>query len=102
MEVTTPATVRTWSDEEGWGVLDSNCTPGGCWTHFSAVDFDGYRALTVGQTVSLTAESGEQDGFQWRALRVLVEGRSPAAVTDTDVSRAYTSRLSIAWDDDAE
>jgi CspA family cold shock protein len=68
------ATVREWDDEEGWGVLDSPETPGGCWTHFSAVEMEGFRSLRVGEKVSLQWEAGEQDGFQYRAVRVVVDG----------------------------
>lgn len=66
------ATVREWDDEEGWGVLDSAETPGGCWTHFSAIEMEGFRSLTAGEKVTLEWEAGEQDGFQYRAVRVVV------------------------------
>jgi len=36
-------TVRSLDDEEGWGVIDSVQTPGGCWAHFSAVAVEGRR-----------------------------------------------------------
>jgi CspA family cold shock protein len=42
------ATVREWRAEDGWGVLDSVETPGGCWTHFSVVEMVGYRELQPG------------------------------------------------------
>lgn len=29
--------VRTWHEEEGWGVLDCVETPGGCWFHHSVI-----------------------------------------------------------------
>ena len=41
--------VRLWSDEEGWGVIDSPATPGGCWAHFSSVRVAGLGALSAGQ-----------------------------------------------------
>ncbi|MGW1529923.1 cold-shock protein [Streptomyces sp. NPDC002159] len=66
------AMVREWDDEEGWGVLDSSETPGGCWAHFSAVEMPGFRSLVAGQKVTLEWESGEQDGFQHRAVRIVV------------------------------
>ncbi|WRZ94448.1 cold shock domain-containing protein [Streptomyces sp. NBC_01007] len=66
------ATVREWMDEEGWGVLDSVETPGGCWAHFSAVEASGFRSLTAGEKVTLEWESDEQDGFQYRAVRVII------------------------------
>ena len=63
-------TVRTWHADEGWGVLDSTDTPGGCWAHFSVVEMDGYRALTEGQVVHLEWEWAHQDGFAFPATRV--------------------------------
>jgi len=100
MEVSVQATVRTWDDEKGSGVLESDATPGGCWTHFSVLDVDGYRTLSPGQQVRLTAESAEQDGFPWRAVRVVVEGRAYAAPR-MDAGSAYRSELVMTWDDDA-
>ena len=93
------ATVRTWSADEGWGVLDSEATPGGCWTHFSALDLDGDRRLSPGDEVRLVAELPGQDGWPWRAVRVVVEGRAPAPPDRAD--GAYSSTLTISWDDDA-
>ncbi|MEU4193918.1 cold shock domain-containing protein [Kribbella sp. NPDC026611] len=61
------AVVRTWSDEEGWGVLDCPSTPGGCWTHYSVIEADGFRSLTPGTTVHLRWEHPGQDGYAYRA-----------------------------------
>lgn len=70
MEKTT-GTVREWHAEEGWGVLDSPYTPGGCWVHFSAIDGSGFRALTIGSKVDLGWEPvTDQDGYRFRATRV--------------------------------
>ncbi len=63
-------TVREWHDEDGWGVLDSPETPGGCWAHFSMVQVDGYRSLLEGQAVHFEWERGWQDGYDFRAVRV--------------------------------
>lgn len=98
MEVTSRATVRMWDDEQGWGVLDSDATPGGCWTHFAALDFAGYRSLSVGQQVWLTAESSGQDGYPWRAVRVLADGPQPSNQQGEPARGAYSSELSIEWD----
>jgi cold shock protein len=68
---TTPATVREWRDEEGWGVLDSPDTPGGCWAHFSHIEMSGYRSLTPGRAVLLEWEAPGQDGYGYRAVRVV-------------------------------
>ena len=40
--------VREWSDQRGWGVIDSADTPGGCWVHFSHIVSDGLGTLTPG------------------------------------------------------
>jgi CspA family cold shock protein len=68
---TTSATVREWRDDEGWGVLDSPDTPGGCWTHVSHIEMSGYRVLSPGQAVRLEWESPGQDGYGYRAVRVV-------------------------------
>jgi CspA family cold shock protein len=68
---TTTATVREWRDEEGWGVLDSPDTPDGCWVHFSHLEMPGYRGLDPGQVVRLDWEAPGQDGYGYRAVRVV-------------------------------
>ena len=40
--------------DEGFGVIDSAETPGGCWAYFSVIVMDGYRRLQAGQRVSFT------------------------------------------------
>lgn len=69
----TQAVVRTWDDEEGWGVLDCPGTPGGCWAHFSHIETegDGFRSLAPGARVTLEWEREEQDGYAYRAVRVV-------------------------------
>lgn len=62
--------VREWHDDEGWGVIDSPETPGGCWTHFTHIDAAGYRTLRAGQQVDLAWEQPGQDGYPFRAVRV--------------------------------
>jgi CspA family cold shock protein len=73
--------VREWHADLGWGVLDSAETPGGCWTHFSAIEtpyvgsVDGgevyeYKSLSTGEVVELEWEAPGQDGFDYRAVVV--------------------------------
>ena len=62
--------VREWYADDGWGVIDSPETPGGCWAHFSQVAMTGCRALSAGQVVHLDWEVARQDGFDYRAVRV--------------------------------
>ncbi|WP_109326692.1 cold-shock protein [Rhodococcus oxybenzonivorans] len=55
------------------GIIDSDATPGGAWTHFSDVAGPGFRSLTPGQHVTFEPErvvSGTQDGYHHRALDV--------------------------------
>ncbi len=70
-EGTTEAVCRLWNGNEGWGVLDSPETPGGCWTHFSHIDMAGYRSLDEGQRVQLQWRAPGQDGYDYAAVRVI-------------------------------
>jgi uncharacterized RmlC-like cupin family protein/cold shock CspA family protein len=67
----TSGTVREWHDDLGWGVLDSPDTPGGCWAHYSVVEMEGFRSLTPGDAVAFDVEQARQDGYDFRAVRVL-------------------------------
>jgi CspA family cold shock protein len=92
------AVVRSWNDEEGWGVLDSQATEGGCWAHHSALDMNGHASATAGQRARLVYEQAEQDGFRWRAIRVTLDGVPPRHVPNVSVdnrSAAYRSHLTI-------
>jgi CspA family cold shock protein len=75
------AIVREWHEDLGWGVLDSAETPGGCWAHFSSIDsaiisqeagmtVSEYKTVRQGELVELEWEAGDQDGFNFRAVRV--------------------------------
>ncbi|WKE71646.1 cold-shock protein [Streptomyces sp. WP-1] len=70
---TVTATVREWSDEEGWGVLDSPETPGGCFGHYSDIQGSGFRTLSPGQEVDLIWEAPgfKQDGYDYRAVSIV-------------------------------
>lgn len=70
-------TVRSWSAEEGWGVIDSPETPGGCWVHYGKVAVRGFRGLNLGQRVEFEWEPGDQDGYHFRATRVWPYGDEP-------------------------
>ena len=96
--VTVEGVVREWHPEEGWGVIDAQETPGGCWAHFSSVAIDGYRELVRGQVVTLECDAVEQDGFRYRARRVWPTGAAPidaVVVTDTD---AFRSSVTVSFD----
>jgi hypothetical protein len=90
-------TVRVWHREEGWGVIDSADTPGGCWAGFGQLwnDYErphldpgevievsgGYAEIFEGETVDFewerTATPGGQDGYDFRATTVRPHGRRP-------------------------
>ncbi len=68
--MSTRGIVRFWNDEDGWGVIDSAETPGGCWSHYSVLSVTGFSTLSSGQAVEFDWEMGEQDGYGYRALFV--------------------------------
>jgi CspA family cold shock protein len=67
--------VSTWNDDEGWGVLASQRTPGGCWCHFSALAMEGFRTLSPGTSVEFLYEVAEQDGYNFRAVEAWPVGQ---------------------------
>ena len=98
-DVATVATVRFWNSDEGWGVIDSDATPQGCWAHFSHVAVPGYRALAAGQTVELEWESRGQDGYAFRALRIWPHGDKPYVESRRhDQDSAYRSTVTITFE----
>lgn len=99
--MTTVGEVRQWLDEDGWGVIDSADTPGGCWVHFSRIAVPGYKSLDPGQSVELEWEAAEQDGFFYRAVRVWPSGERPAPdhTDEAGPSKAYRSSLTMSYDE---
>jgi cold shock protein len=94
--------VRGWDAAQGWGVVDSEETPGGCFVSFANIDGAGYRQLTVGQEVEFTYEEAEggQDGYAYRALRCALPGGGEAQPTvETEQDSAYRSIRTITWDE---
>ncbi|HEU0288784.1 MAG TPA: hypothetical protein VFR22_17165 [Nocardioidaceae bacterium] len=96
--------VRIWRAEDGWGVIDSPDTPGGCWASFVSVLVLGYRALEAGQSVEFDYEPAEQDGFSFRAIEVWPEGQEPdrSRHETTGASDAYRSSLTVTSDQPEE
>lgn len=97
----TIGTVREWHDDEGWGVIDSSETPGGCWAHYATVAMTGYRALNGGDTVDFDWRSPGQDGFNYAAVKVWIGDRSnnehdSADSPSENTSGAYNSRYTVA------
>jgi CspA family cold shock protein len=63
-------TVRVWHCEEGWGVIDSLDTPGGCWADFSHLCCVGTPEPGPGEVVRVSSEfleafEGAIVDFQW-------------------------------------
>ena len=85
--------VREWHDEEGWGVIDSAETPGGCWMHFSAIVSVGYRRLIPGASVEFTTERARQDGYDYRAVQVFPGGNDVGPQSTTETPGEHHSRL---------
>jgi cold shock protein len=89
--------VREYHAEAGWGVIDADEVPGGCWVHFSVLELPGYRMLSPGAVVSFEAERANQDGYAFRAVRVWLETVEPPR-TSVPRSVAYRSELTLTFD----
>ncbi len=100
----TVGTVASYDAELGWGVIEADQHPGGCWVHFSAITGPPPKALHAGQRVELVSEEAEQDGYRYRAVKVWPAGEpepaDPGADADWEASAAYGSVLTITFDDD--
>lgn len=79
-----------WHRAEGWGVIDSPDTPGGCWVHFSHLWNDGVPAAGPGEVVEVSGgfreafegepvdfdwETASQNGYSFRAISANPRGR---------------------------
>lgn len=93
--------VRDWNDLDGIGVIDSPETPGGCWMSWSALHVAGRETAREGQRVEFSYEQVAQDGYDYRAVRVLLEGVPPGPPKVVrEGGAAYQSELHIAFDDE--
>ena len=92
--------VREFHSDDGWGVIESDDTPGGCWVHFSTIRGEGYLELTPGEIVCFEAESADQDGYSFRATAAWRGSAGEAANTDGTApgTRAYGSSLHLHYD----
>ncbi|MFB4196350.1 cold-shock protein [Streptomyces carpaticus] len=97
--------VSAWHREEGWGVIESDDTPGGTFTHFSVIDEPAHQFhdLNVGEQVSFEWEAAAQDNFNFRASRVK-RMTSPSSSHENRHVKArgevgYQSSLEVNWDD---
>lgn len=99
--VTVVGRVAFWRQEEGWGVVACEQTPGGCWVHYSAVQTEGFRELHPRQEVDLDWEHTPQDGYRFRATSVWPHGQNPRPHpgADSTASAAYRSTVVIDRDE---
>ncbi|MCO8272528.1 cold shock domain-containing protein [Actinoplanes sp. TRM 88003] len=94
-----PGTIRFFDDDEGWGVIDSEQCPGGCWAHFSAAAVAGAPHFTPGQPVLLEWEPAHQDGYAYRAVRFWPADSEPVdRPAESAPSAAYRSTLTLTFD----
>jgi len=63
-------TVRSYSADDGWGVIDGPEVPGGCFVHFSMIQMPGFRELQAGERVRFTFRRPGQDGCAYTAVSV--------------------------------
>lgn len=64
-------TVKWWRDDKGHGVIAcADISPWDIWCHFSAIEADGYRALSADQTVEVEYYRTDQETFKYVARKV--------------------------------
>ncbi len=91
--------VSEWHSEEGWGVLVTPTLPGGVWAHHSAVEAEGFRALTAGEAVTFSVEGADQDRFRWRVVRIWPSAPEPLPGDRGSAGGpGYSSSLDITFD----
>lgn len=70
--------MREFHPEEGWGVIDAEECPGGCWVHFSVIDMEGYRSFVPGDRVGFSVGTATVDGFDFVADYAVRAHRCPS------------------------
>ena len=91
--------VSQWCPDEGWGVVDSPDMPGGCWVGFAELATSRFWEPDVGQRVELEWEQGDQDGYDYRAVRVWPLGSAPFDRASEPPGPGYRSSSTITVDD---
>lgn len=94
-----PGTVSEWHDDDGWGVVESEATPGGCWLHYSSILVPGHRSVEVGLAVLFTFEEVDQDGFRYRAVQAWPADREPVRPPEHE-GGTMRSVLTLTFDDE--
>jgi cold shock protein len=94
--VVSAGVVREFHPDDGWGVIDGDDVPGGCWVSFAAIRMDGYRELSPSAPVRFTFERvADQDGYAYRATDVWPPDQPSGG---EDASSAYRSTLRLVYD----
>jgi CspA family cold shock protein len=99
-------TMRTWNHDEGWGVIDSPETPGGCWIHATTPSTKTRMGLDPGRQVYFEWErlpgKGVQDGFDFVATDAWYVDDEPNRRPQGPSTGAYSTSLTITLDDDPD
>lgn len=89
-------TLQEWYADEGWGVLSSSATPGGCWFLFDTIQGHNPDSMTVGNAYCVDYESAEQDGYHFRATWVWPSGEDRQAdIVTQSSSGSFGSLLKL-------
>ena len=74
--------VRFFKQDRGWGAISSPELAEGrdAFVHFSVIQGDGYRSLSAGDVVEFDCEPFRQDGFTYRATRVVNASTAPRPI----------------------
>ena len=97
----TRGVVTVWHDDDGWGVIEIDESPGGCWAHVSRIHMRDFRAsLDVGEIVDVQIEPVGQDGYDHRAVSIRRPGEDAVLTEPHPAGDAYRSTLEIGVDAD--
>ncbi len=69
--------LREWNALDGWGIIDSEATPGGCWVSAAALDHGMPVELARGDAVWFAFIPAEQDGLAFRATQAFTVREPP-------------------------
>ncbi len=96
-----------WNHDEGWGVIDSPDTPGGCWIHITTPSVERRAfGLEVGRHVTFMWRKMElersQDGFSYVATDAWYVGEKPfrRRTSSYGSQGGLRTSLTITFDDE--
>jgi CspA family cold shock protein len=91
--MTATGRVRSWYAEEGWGVIDCDETPGGCWFQYSAIE-----------SAELFRGPSTSEGYHGALIRavdgkVVVEGGGPSEMVVHELKTAHQGQeVELEWE----